>query len=88
MRRHDVCTVQTIAVLGISFNNLGEHKLYRTLWSCAFRIAQSLGMDRPMDVELKIRPELCRRLWWTLIICEWLAYPRLGRNSTFDVLAG
>lgn len=71
MKRDDVLTVQVIAVLGICFNTLGEYKLYKNLWSCAIRIAQGLGMDKPMVSNLTIRPELCRRLWWTLIICEW-----------------
>ena len=36
------------------------------------RIAQSLGIDRreiPSSVPLD--PELCHRMWWTLIIVEW-----------------
>jgi len=71
MKRDDVLTVQIIAVLGICFNTLGEYKLYKNLWSCAIRIAQRLGMDKPIVTNLTIRPELCRRLWWTLILCEW-----------------
>ncbi len=72
MRRYDVRAVQAIAVLGICFNNFGDCNLCETMWTTAIRIAQKLGMHQ---AENKICPDLnqewCRRLWWTLIICEW-----------------
>lgn len=75
MKKDEILSVQTIAVMGMCFTTLGEYKLYRNLWSCAVRIAQSLGMDKPVNTKLSIKPELCRRLWWTLMICEWYGSP-------------
>lgn len=72
MRRYDIRAVQTIVILGMCFLNFGDVDLYKTLRSCAIRIAQNLGIDRrqipegtPMD------PENCHRMWWTLVIVEW-----------------
>lgn len=76
MRRYDIRSVQTIAVLGICFNNMGDCNLYETLWPCAIRIAENLGMHQhPNSVRPELDREWCRRLWWTLIICEWLHVP-------------
>ncbi|UQC81504.1 uncharacterized protein CLUP02_06990 [Colletotrichum lupini] len=77
MRSSTIRPVQAIAVLGMCFHNFGDSDLYRHLWSCAIRIAQNLGLDgtqapRP-PTELGLEAQ--RRLWWTLIICEWLAVP-------------
>lgn len=74
MRRFDVRIVQAIAILGICFNNFGDYHLYHTMWACAIRIAQFLGMNRADTLHLPFQSqEQSRRLWWTLIICEWSA---------------
>lgn len=72
LRRFDVRTVQTIVILGMCFLNFGDVDLSRTLWGAAIRIAQSLGLDkRTIPEKVRLDPELCHRMWWTLIIVEW-----------------
>ncbi|KAF9874294.1 nucleus protein [Colletotrichum karsti] len=77
MRRNDIRVVQAIAILGMCFYNFGDSELSCHLWSCAIRIAQALGLDGShtenacTDMSLEAK----RRLWWTLVICEWLAVP-------------
>ena len=73
LRHYDIRTVQTVAVLGICFNNMGDSNLYQSLWPCAIRIAQKLGIHQhPNRVRPDLDREWCRRLWWTLVICDWL----------------
>lgn len=76
LRKHDFRTVQAIAILGIVFNNVGEFNLHLTLWSSAVRIAQALKMDKEavLAVKTPIERELSRRVWWTLVICEWFVW--------------
>jgi hypothetical protein len=77
LRNADIRTVQAIAILGIVFNNVGDSKLHNTLWACAIRIAQSLKMDDDrahQDEPLHLTQMRCR-LWWTLILCEWIPIP-------------
>jgi hypothetical protein len=77
LRHHDIRSVQAIAILGIVFNNVGDSKLHNTLWACAIRIAQSLGMgnDRAYQNESLLHAQIRCRLWWTLILCEWIPIP-------------
>ncbi|KAK5224898.1 hypothetical protein LTR72_004679 [Exophiala xenobiotica] len=67
-------TVQTIAILGIVFNNVGEFHFHANLWAVAIRIAQTIEIDneRSLAARPAVEREVCRRLWWTLIICDWL----------------
>ncbi|OHE98579.1 hypothetical protein CORC01_06030 [Colletotrichum orchidophilum] len=73
MRTSTVRPVQAIAVLGMCFHNFGDSGLYRHLWSCAIRIARNLGLDgsRATNPCSELGVEAQRRLWWTLVICEW-----------------
>lgn len=68
-------TVQTIAILGIVFNNVGEFCFHANIWPVAIRIAQTLKMDdeRSLAARPPIEREVCRRVWWTLVICDWSA---------------
>ncbi|KAE9989012.1 hypothetical protein EG328_003329 [Venturia inaequalis] len=77
LRNHDMRTVQAVAILGIVFTNMGDSKLQSLIWSSAIRIAQSLRMDddRANLHESAIATQVRRRLWWTLVICEWLPVP-------------
>lgn len=77
LRNHDIRTVQTIAILGIVFSNVGDSKLQEVMWAGAIRIAQSLRMDDEGAnlYESSIMRQVRRRLWWTLVICEWLPTP-------------
>ncbi|KAF2832853.1 hypothetical protein CC86DRAFT_277466 [Ophiobolus disseminans] len=77
MRVPNIRCVQAIAILGICFNNFGDSDLGQHMWSCALRIAQRIGLDTPYS-ELAgkhLGEESQHRLWWTLVICEWLSLP-------------
>lgn len=72
MRVPHICTVQSIAILGMCFNILGDVDLYQHLWSIAIRVAQRLGLNTPSSQKAgALTPEAQHRLWWTLTICEW-----------------
>ncbi|KAL2291225.1 hypothetical protein FJTKL_13861 [Diaporthe vaccinii] len=72
-------TVQAAAILGISFFNFGDHDLNTTIQACAMSIARTIGLDRGDPVDgtrlAGMSKEARRRLWWTLVICEWLPGP-------------
>ncbi|KAH7021479.1 uncharacterized protein B0I36DRAFT_367885 [Microdochium trichocladiopsis] len=93
MKRPRLETCQTIAILEISFSIFGDHKLSFIMRSCALTVARSLGLDRenPMDESqlTALGKEARRRLWWTLVICEWLSGPHPPSQLTeddFDIL--
>ncbi|EFX04942.1 c6 zinc finger domain containing protein [Grosmannia clavigera kw1407] len=89
MRRLDMRTVQAVAILGICFVNFGDKHLYESIWACAFSIAQRLGLDQPgVSAADGMSQEARRRLWWTLVICDWLQVPYripIVRDGDFDV---
>jgi hypothetical protein len=76
LRTPDIQTVQTIAVLGVIFNNVGDIGRHKMLWSIAIRQAQELqlGVD-DVHEETNQGQQLRRRLWWTLVLCEWIPAP-------------
>ncbi|TVY29269.1 putative transcription factor lepB [Lachnellula hyalina] len=80
LRRWDVRTVQATAILGIVSINVGDSKMQSVLWACAIRIAQFLNMgnDSAHQNESLLLTETRRRLWWTLVICEWIPIPYLA----------
>lgn len=72
----DVRNVQTIAILGVVFINLGDFNLYWNLWGCAVRIAQALDINTDaahMESEQN-EPQTRCHLWWTLVISDWLSF--------------
>ncbi|KAL5319387.1 hypothetical protein ACEPPN_012438 [Leptodophora sp. 'Broadleaf-Isolate-01'] len=77
LRNHHLRSVQAIAILGIVFNNVGDSDLHYSLWGAAIRIAQGLkmGLDRENADEDPIQQQIRRRLWWTIVLCEWLPVP-------------
>jgi len=77
LRNHNLRSVQTIAILGIVFNNVGDSDLHYSLWGAAIRIAQALkmGFDRENPDEDAVQQQVRRRLWWTMVLCEWLPVP-------------
>ena len=83
MRKPNMRMVQAVAILGMCFNNFGDPDLCSNMWSCAMRTAQKLEMDNPKSEQnLLLSPEGQRRLWWTLIICEWYDHPRTSTRSS------
>ncbi|KAF1923823.1 uncharacterized protein M421DRAFT_74518, partial [Didymella exigua CBS 183.55] len=65
--------VQAIAVLGNVASTIGETHRHLSLWAVAIRVAQqlNLGCDEMNLSENIVQQESRRRLWWTLVICEW-----------------
>ncbi|KAI1046568.1 hypothetical protein LB505_014151 [Fusarium chuoi] len=74
LRVNNVHNVQAIAVLCMAFNNRGDSEMEHHLRVSAIRIAKTLRLGQANDdregQNFSIEAE--RRLWWTLIICEWL----------------
>ncbi|KAH0347850.1 hypothetical protein KCU83_g6482, partial [Aureobasidium melanogenum] len=90
VRRHDMRSLQAIAILLALVKQIGDFDLEISFLSVGIRIAQSLGMDKepPAVSEDPIQQELSRRVWWTLVICEWLqrpARPTCIREADFQV---
>ncbi|CAG9953574.1 unnamed protein product [Clonostachys rosea f. rosea IK726] len=76
MRTRSIRSVQAVAILGMCFNNWGDSDLDLHLWSCALRIAQSISLHNPPSSATDIlSAEGQRRLWWTLMIVEWMRVP-------------
>jgi hypothetical protein len=77
LRRHDMRSLQAIAILLGLIKNMGDFDLQSSLLSVGMCIAQHLGMDKepPSVSENPIEQELSRRIWWTLVICDWLQRP-------------
>ncbi|KAL2833346.1 hypothetical protein BDW59DRAFT_156847 [Aspergillus cavernicola] len=89
MRVPSIHTVQAIAVLGMCFNNWGDVEVGQHMWSSALRIARRIGLNTPYShAASSLSAEAQHRLWWTLVICEWLdlAYrPPAVDDVDFDV---
>jgi signal transduction protein with GAF and PtsI domain len=92
-------TVQTLAILSLVHRSFGEVEKEYNLLSVAISTAKLLNMDRlgrehsTMDkmmistcwVDRETR-EVGRRLWWTLVICDW--YDERQNQSTILLLTG
>lgn len=77
MQRLDILSVRAIAILGIIATTVGDTNRHANLWSCGIRIAQQLGLgsEKANIEEDVIQREARRRLWWTLVVCEWIPIP-------------
>ncbi|KAK7537346.1 uncharacterized protein J3D65DRAFT_377480 [Phyllosticta citribraziliensis] len=77
MQKTNVRVVQAVTILGIVATNIGDTCRHSNLWACAVRMAQqlNLGSDHENLAQSAIDREARRRLWWTLVICEWLQVP-------------
>jgi Fungal specific transcription factor domain len=77
-------TVQALAILMILHRNFGESHREYFLLGLAVNTARTLGMDHLGQEGSNIRGmstrpewnnrserEVGRRLWWTLVICDW-----------------
>ena len=90
LRKYDIRTVQTIAILLGLYKNMGDFSLYATHLAAGIRIAQTLHLDQDSlnTASSLIDNEVRRRVWWTLMICEWLQRPigvPIVRELEFDV---
>ena len=86
MQSADIRVVQAVVILGIVATNIGDTARHSHFWAVAVRMAQALklGTDSENEGESLLQREVRRRLWWTLIICEWLPIP--ARNPCISAL--
>jgi hypothetical protein len=77
LQRSHIRVVQAIVVLGNVASTIGETERHASLWAVAIRVAQQLNLGRDeMNIgESLVQQETRRRLWWTLVICDWLPIP-------------
>ncbi|CAD0113757.1 unnamed protein product, partial [Aureobasidium uvarum] len=77
IRRHDMRSLQAIAILLALVKQMRDFDLETSFLAIGLRTAQRLGMDKepPAVSEDPVQQELSRRVWWTLVICEWLQRP-------------
>lgn len=93
LRIHDIRSVQAIAILLGLAKNVGDFNLQPVLQATGLRIGHCLGIDRvaPTSSAVAADPilqEVSHRMWWTLVICEWLQRPDsapLIHEADFDV---
>lgn len=73
----NINAIRAIAILGIVFNNVGDTNRYVALWPVAIQQAQQLemGTDAAHLHETYVQQQMRRRLWWTLVLCDWLPIP-------------
>lgn len=91
MRVLDFRNVQTIAILCNCFANFAEFCMFNNMLACGIRIAQSLGLhddSAAREDETPLEAETRRRLWWSLVICDWITTqlgPTCLRKEGFNV---
>ncbi|KAG7091599.1 hypothetical protein E1B28_010619 [Marasmius oreades] len=81
LENHSLEFVQTLILMGIYQQNLGDSDSHWALLGSAIKIAQNLGVDRlghesdkriyPAPWKSVVRREVGRRVWWNLIHNEW-----------------
>lgn len=77
-------TVQALGILGLLHRNFGEMYREYFLLGLAINVARTLGLDHLSQEGNNVQAfgkacrwkeradrELSRRLWWTLVICDW-----------------
>ncbi|ODV89469.1 hypothetical protein CANCADRAFT_18035, partial [Tortispora caseinolytica NRRL Y-17796] len=93
MKVPDIYSVQAIAVMTLICQNFGGFDLMYCLLNAAVFIAQKLNLhrispeygDKPLSDAKFLDRELGRRLWYTLVVSDWMSnlqrYPAIGINS-------
>ncbi|PCH08937.1 Hypothetical protein PENO1_004240 [Penicillium occitanis (nom. inval.)] len=91
LRIHDIRAVQATAILLGLAKNVGDFNLQPVLQATGLRIGHCLGIDRAAPTSFSADPilqEVSHRVWWTMVICEWLQRPDsapLIHETDFDV---
>jgi hypothetical protein len=76
-RKPALSTVQAVAILNVVHKNLGEPSREYILHGMAVNIARLIGIDHlgqdnpTMSNSNRAQRTIQRRLWWTLVICDW-----------------
>lgn len=90
LRKAHLKSIQTIAILSSCNGNFGQVEREQILLSVAIAMARCLNMHKLAE-ESRLTPNIVkmacwklpqdralgRRLWWTLVICDW--YVRAGK---------
>lgn len=84
LSKADLKTVQTIAILTLAHSHFGQMEQEYLLLGLATNTARALdmhllGSEERFSQRLALQPnwstpenrQLGRRLWWTLVICDW-----------------
>lgn len=72
LRDFNFGNVQAMAILQVSCSAVGDFRFRSSLLSISIRIAGHLGLPfKPDEDHTLLQCEMSRRLWWTLVICEW-----------------
>lgn len=79
-----ISTVKALGILNLLHRNFGETHREYFLLGLAISVARTLGLDHlplegdniqeshtPYRLSHRSDRELGRRLWWTLVICDW-----------------
>lgn len=82
--RSDIAFIRATAILGLVAVNLGDLIRLENLRACAIRTGQrlNLGWDHLHPRETPIEQEMRRRIWWGLVLCEWLSGPTTPTSIT------
>jgi Fungal specific transcription factor domain/Fungal Zn(2)-Cys(6) binuclear cluster domain len=77
LQRCDVAVIRATSIVGLVAINLGDSVRHENLRACALRVGQrlNLGRDHLNLGETLLQQEERRRLWWEIVICEWLSSP-------------
>lgn len=90
METHSLYSTQTILVLCLTANHLGRSDWYLSALAVGIRIAQTLNINNlgkdsypaaegavlpPMDPNALILREMCKRIWYQLLIQDWFHLP-------------
>lgn len=80
----DIRTVQSIVILRDVFPVVGKPTLLSTLWPVAISIAQRLKLNDESELEsrMALDAEICRRLWWSLVIGDWCVSVTINGQSS------
>ncbi|KAJ5999997.1 hypothetical protein N7481_000406 [Penicillium waksmanii] len=78
-RNPALSTVQTVAILNLVHKNMGESTREYILHGLAVNVARLIGMDHAGDTSNtemgginRVQQIVHQRLWWTLVICDWM----------------
>ncbi|KAH8678558.1 hypothetical protein BX600DRAFT_452219 [Xylariales sp. PMI_506] len=89
VRNPNVHIAQAIVILRDVFHVVGQPTCFSILWPVAVRTAQALGIHQELELSKRdpLDAEICRRLWWGLVIGDWLSYSpsRCIRMADFNV---
>lgn len=90
MRVLDFRNIQTMTILCVCFANFGDFNMFYNFLSIAARTSHCLGLtvDGLKPDETPVGAQLRQRMWWELVISDWLTFqlgPTCIRSDDFHV---